>query len=221
MIGQPKPLASLSSGLLARKGQAKPAMRPQGFGGFGMMGNAHEDLGWNDMGHDYAPDEPDFAPTSTSLSALTPAGHDYRAESAIEEDDEEEAEDAAAIEDAMPPVLRQREALREEFAPAPAPAVEIEAEAEAEPELAPAPKPALSPARVARIGRAAVPAGRKAAFTLRLDNDRHLKLRLASAVTGHSSQQLVTIALDAFLETLPEVADLADQVPAQRGKKLG
>ena len=27
----PKPLASLSSGLLARKGGARPAMRPQGF----------------------------------------------------------------------------------------------------------------------------------------------------------------------------------------------
>ena len=72
--------------------------------------------------------------------------------------------------------------------------------------------------RVARIGRATVPAGRKAAFTLRLDTDRHLRLRLASAVTGQSSQQLVIAALDAFLETLPEVTELAEQVPATRGK---
>src|SRR6185437_896572 len=42
-----KPIASLSSGLLARKGAARPAMRPQGFG---QVGNGLEDLGWNDMG---------------------------------------------------------------------------------------------------------------------------------------------------------------------------
>ena len=42
-----KPFASLSSGLLARKGAARPAMRPQGFG---QVGSGLEDLGWNDMG---------------------------------------------------------------------------------------------------------------------------------------------------------------------------
>ncbi|HEX8840292.1 MAG TPA: hypothetical protein VF750_07470, partial [Sphingomicrobium sp.] len=42
-----KPFASLSSGLLARKGAARPAMRPQGFG---QVGAGLEDLGWNDMG---------------------------------------------------------------------------------------------------------------------------------------------------------------------------
>src|SRR5260221_8240036 len=42
-----KPFASLSSGLLARKGAARPAMRPQGFA---QGGNGLEDLGWNDMG---------------------------------------------------------------------------------------------------------------------------------------------------------------------------
>ena len=48
-MGQPKPQASLSSGLLARKGQARPAMRPQGFSGFGNLAEAIDDLGWNDM----------------------------------------------------------------------------------------------------------------------------------------------------------------------------
>ena len=47
-MADPKPFASLSSGLLARKGAARPAMRPQGFGG--QSGAGHEDLGWNDMG---------------------------------------------------------------------------------------------------------------------------------------------------------------------------
>jgi hypothetical protein len=51
-MGEPKPLASLSSTLLARKGQAKPAMRPQGYGSFGNPFNGQDDLGWNDMGHD-------------------------------------------------------------------------------------------------------------------------------------------------------------------------
>ena len=46
-MNEPKPFASLSSGLLARKGAARPAMRPQGFGQ--VSGNL-EDLGWNDMG---------------------------------------------------------------------------------------------------------------------------------------------------------------------------
>src|SRR5829696_754054 len=72
-MNEARPYASLSSGLLARKGSAKPAMRPQGFGqGYGNL----EDLGWNDMGQ--APGEP-AAPTPaaehvpSSIAALTPA----------------------------------------------------------------------------------------------------------------------------------------------------
>ena len=33
-MNEARPFASLSSGLLARKGAAKPAMRPQGYTGF-------------------------------------------------------------------------------------------------------------------------------------------------------------------------------------------
>jgi hypothetical protein len=47
-MGEPKAFASLSSGLLARKGAARPAMRPQGFGG--QSGAGLEHLGWDDMG---------------------------------------------------------------------------------------------------------------------------------------------------------------------------
>jgi hypothetical protein len=199
MIGQPKPFASLSSGLLARKGHAKPAMRPQGFGGFGPMTGGHEDLGWNDMGHDFEPAEDDYVPTPTSLSPLTPVG----------EPEAYEAEDAGGEEPiVLPQVLRQREVLKEEFA--------IEAEEPAPVEAAAAPSVTLSPARVARIGREVSARKTKAAFTLRLDAERHLRLRLANAVTGRSSQQLVTDALDAFLATLPEVAELADQLPSRR-----
>jgi hypothetical protein len=55
-------------------------------------------------------------------------------------------------------------------------------------------------------------AGRRAAFTLRLDAKRHLKLRLASTVKNRSAQQLVTQALDKFLAEIPEVEALAAQL---------
>src|SRR5690606_19723213 len=53
---------------------------------------------------------------------------------------------------------------------------------------------------------------RRAAFTLRLDAKRHLKLRLAATVRGRSAQQLVTEALDRFLDQIPEVEALAAHV---------
>ncbi|WP_066660602.1 MULTISPECIES: hypothetical protein [unclassified Sphingomonas] len=164
MFGSAKPAASLSSGLLARKGQARPAMRPQGFVGLD-PGTSLDDLGWNDMGSDLPP--PAFEP--------------------------------------VPPVLAQRQTLVEEFAPAPAP----------EPEV---PARPVSTATAARIGREVGARKGKAAFTLRLDHDRHLKLRLASAVTGRSAQVIVTEALDAFLESLPELGALVDRLPAGKAR---
>lgn len=44
-----------------------------------------------------------------------------------------------------------------------------------------------------------VAGGRRAAFTLRLDAQRHLKLRLAATMKGESAQALVTAALDQML----------------------
>lgn len=52
-----KPLASLTSGLLARKGQARPAMRRQG-ASLTALSHAGEELGWNDMGTAPAAPEP-------------------------------------------------------------------------------------------------------------------------------------------------------------------
>ncbi len=106
---------------------------------------------------------------------------------------------------APPRVLVERAALK----------VEIERPASAE-----------SKAAAAGIGRetsvrVAAPRtkGATAAFTLRLDADRHLRLRLASAVTGRSSQHLVTQALDAFLHTVPEVDALLAQLPPATSKR--
>lgn len=59
---------------------------------------------------------------------------------------------------------------------------------------------------------AAAATGRRAAFTLRLDEERHLRLRLASTVAGESAQHLVTRALDEFLARHPHIEHLAAQV---------
>lgn len=173
MIHEPKPMASLSSGLLARKGQAKPAMRPQGFHGHSM---SLEDLGWNDMGEG-APPEP-----------MSEQGPVPLAE--------------------MPPVLVQREMLREEIVREPEPEPVVPAQI-----AQPTPK-TVSVATASRIQREVNAGKPKAAFTLRLDTDRHLRLRLASATRNRSAQSLVTEALDALLSTLPEVEELARQLPA-------
>lgn len=154
MFIAPKPLASLSSGLLARKGQARPAMRPQGYASLSPT-TALEDLGWNDMGSVPEPE--------------------------------------------LPPVLIERAALREEVE-----------QVVAEP-VADRVDPAAALPEPRATGRG------KAAFTLRLDARRHLRLRLASAITHRSSQALLIQALDTFLDTLPEVEALARQCPAPTG----
>lgn len=50
--------------------------------------------------------------------------------------------------------------------------------------------------------------GRRAAFTLRLDPHRHLRLRIASALQGRSAQNMVTEALDRLLEDMPQLETL-------------
>lgn len=185
MLGSSKPAASLSSGLLARKGQARPAMRPQGYHGTSLN---LEDLGWNDMG-----DEP-VAPAP--VVAIAPASASIAP--------------AATI---MPPVLVEREELREGIeAGTPEPAV-----AKPTPETV---RP-VSLATAARIDREVRAGKARAAFTLRLDAERHLRLRLASASRNRSAQALVVEALDAFIASLPEVEGLAAQLtPAKaQGRK--
>ena len=78
-----------------------------------------------------------------------------------------------------------------------------------------APFEQVAPARAIRP-RAAPGSKAKAAFTLRLDGQRHLKLRLACAVTGRSAQQLVTDALDQLLATMPELDTMAERAPKRR-----
>ena len=143
--------ASLNPTLLARKGGAKPAMRPQlaaTISALPVAANeaALEDLGWNDLGED------------SELSS-------------------------AEIVELTPPQGKRAEI-----------------------------------SKIASIGaqtkprRKAKDQGKRAAFTLRLDAERHLKLRLASTIRDISAQELVTEALDALLENMPEVETMASQV---------
>jgi hypothetical protein len=171
-MNEPKAFASLSSTLLARKGHAKPAMRPQGFAGFGMnTGSGFDDLGWNDMGHE-SRREPVF---SAEIVPITP----------------ESAPEIVAEPAERPVVVRQQETLARDLAPRDLAPVAI-----------PIPLPAPTP-------RAAPGSKGKAAFTLRLDPERHLKLRLVCAVNHRSAQQIVVHALDMFLNTQPDAAVLA------------
>ena len=202
MIGSSKPLASLSATLLARKGTARPAMRPQGFGGFGAPPSAHDDLGWNDMG--------DSAP----LEAPVPVVLVQR--EALHEEFAPVTPDATVAVPAMPVIEAPvAEATVAEAAVEPeAPVVAQVAAPEPEPEAAVRrPVSVATATRIRRETNAKHVVRAKSAFTLRLDSDRHLKLRLASAMQNRSAQLLVTEALDAFLETLPEVAALVSQLP--------
>lgn len=141
-MSETKRMASLTAGLLARKGAAKPAMRPQ-------MYNAQDDLGWNDMGE--AP-----VPAAKPVPAVVPI--------AFGQPVADEAPPA-------PPVVIQQAALAQSFA-----------------------EPAAARPRAAPGSRG------KSAFTLRLDAERHLRLRLMGAHQHRSAQALVTEALDRMLD---------------------
>ena len=214
-MGEPKPIASLSGILLARKGLARPAMRRSTM--LSSNGNAamsQEDLGWNDMGYDVDPD-----PT-------TPMDYDHGFHG------------VNPLAAAVPEVKHQQDRLADALFADLEPQVGFDDEPQVgfdnfaeEPEsLADAPTlvtvtPEPVTPLISRRGSTDAPRSRarskpglkeKAAFTLRLDSDRHLKLRLACAVRHQSAQQLVTDALDALLESMPDIDDLASHVPAKK-----
>lgn len=221
-MNEAKSFASLTPGLLARKGAARPAMRPQlqplsfeeqhrmVFGTRAPEGHAAaDDLGWNDMGHDrdaaahpevHAPAPAHTVRPPLPFAGLTPLGTTAGAEA------EREAEVPPAAE-RQPEVHRQIEAISAALSvdsPAPQRVVET---VPAEPSLAvsvameTAPVPAPRPTALAQ--------GRKAAFTLRLDSHRHLRLRLASTLENRSAQQVVTEALDRYLASVAGLEQLA------------
>ena len=164
-MAEPKPLASLSPTLLARKGGARPAMRPQLTPLTAeAIAQPHDDLGWNDMGHDHDQFAEHLAPQGPAeVIAIEP--------------------DAPLPAPEVPVVVRQQQEVAR---------------------------------RVAQPRKSALDSGRRAAFTLRVDADRHLKLRLACALRNRSAQQLVTDALDRLLNELTDVSALAAQVASKR-----
>jgi len=185
-------------------------MRPQGFG---QGGNGLEDLGWNDMGfeppkpaevsrdsdHDAFGDDVVEHPRvhPTGLTPVQSPVHHQQAEladhfAAESEEPEEELDESAELYDA---------AVEEQEEEEPAPVAERPAVAAVAP-------PPVARRRAPRPRSVAGSKG-KAAFTLRLDPERHLKLRLACAVNGRSAQQLVTDALDQLLDHMPELDSMA------------
>jgi hypothetical protein len=195
-------------------------MKPQGFGQMG--GGNLEDLGWDDMG--FEPPKPTDAPRDEDHDAfgedvvehprvhptgLTPVHspvHTQQAEIAdrFGESDEGEEELDETVE------VHASDAQVE---------FDSEADADVEPEppfVAPvkaavaAVTPTPAPRRAPRA-RSVPGAKGKAAFTLRLDPSRHLKLRLACAVNGRSAQQIVTDALDGLLQNMPELDAMAEK----------
>ncbi len=247
--------ASLGPSLLARKGGAKPAMRPQVAPLVideseiaELADDQLEDLGWNDMGHDDGghddgghDDEDDsdrdggadIVPINGDITAedmaTGPGPIVRRQQRRLEErvladaammgpDDHEPEYDEAEDEDE-----EDNEALYGEPLYGEALYGEDEGSDELDseqdyaslvPASAPVPlvstRPARQTALTPRAARApVVQAGRRAAFTLRLDADRHLKLRLAATMQGVSAQALVTEALDAMLAEFDDLDVIA------------
>lgn len=191
-MSEAKPIASLSSVLLARKGAARPAMRRPTMNGMGgAAAVAQDDLGWNDMGYDVDPDP------------NTPMDYNH---------DTGQNPLAAAVPEVKPEVKVQQDRIAEQ----------LHVQAEKVTALHPQAAPVVPIAAAKQKAPRAAPGSKdKSAFTLRLDGERHLRLRLACAVSNKSAQQLVTAALDAFIDSMPEIGVLASQLPAKKRNGQG
>ncbi|MEM6477090.1 MAG: toxin-antitoxin system HicB family antitoxin [Pseudomonadota bacterium] len=172
--------ASLNPTLLARKGGAKPAMRPQlaplpEDTPDNESSDALEDLGWNDMGGESEESE------SAKIVSLKPDGS---------RTDETKAD--------SPVVKRQQKELADRVL-----ANDGGANASV------SKKSRSSSKKVAKIAQGN---GRRVAFTLRLDPERHLKLKLAATMEGLSAQALVTEALDAKFAEITDLEALIGRI---------
>lgn len=234
--------ASLTSGLLARKGAAKPAMRRQGY--MNPQGDVADDLGWNDMGHE-APHSVGSDDDELYAGVEEPAvrrqldqlAQDFDSSDYDHGFDGEEiphggraglsamngpADQRVSETEDEPEIDESADYIEDDYAEADEAAEREVPELVEAPELADVPELADQPiARIVPMLRAVrketpdraasshVKARDKVAFTLRLDRERHLKLRLASAIKNRSSQLLVTAALDDFFSAMPELGQLA------------
>lgn len=173
--------ASLGPTLLARKGGAKPAMRPQLAPLPGVVppeADQLEDLGWNDMGQDGF----DAPVTNDNIVSIIPGAEPDMIESVPQ----------------SPLVHRQQRRIAEHIRDEQIPA-----------DTAPVPTSQKRSRTKASKTASTATTARRAAFTLRLDTDRHLKLRLAATMQGVSAQALVTQALDEMLAEIDDLDSLA------------
>lgn len=195
-MNEPKPFASLSPTLLARKGTAKPAMRPQvHYPDSLARAVVEDDLGWNDMG-----EEPEVAPLPTTFPVASDLDRPIPGEVVPIK-----AKVELPLDPIKPAVVEQQEEIARTVAPV---QQELPAKAAA---------PIAKVAGKTAVGRrSALDRGARAAFTLRMDAERHLKLRLACTIRNRSAQQLVTEALDRLIDELPDLATLAAQVAERR-----
>ena len=239
--------ASLGPSLLARKGGAKPAMRPQvaplvaDEAAIAKLADEQlEDLGWNDMGDSDAADGrlpgADIVPINADVSADDFVAGDFSEGGPIVRRQQRRLEERVLADAVMTGPEDQEPDYDEEDEPVYGEAFDDEdlgdentgedtgedAGADYTP-LAPAPEPeavmqvqapararASNAVRTARVP--AAQAGRRAAFTLRLDADRHLKLRLAATMQGVSAQALVTEALDRLLAEYDDLDVIANHM---------
>lgn len=188
-----RPAASLTSNLLARRGDARPAMRRQAITNLHLPLTPHDDLGWNDHG-----DEFDVQSPLPTLNGTQPAQHNGFAPNAEADDFEVEVtcEDAPAGGGSpLSPLTRHLEAIAQRI-------TNVASDTSSKSMVL----------RVPDMLKREKPDSRKAAFTLRLDPERHLRLRLLSALTHRSSQQLLIEALDLLLARHDKVEDLAGRV---------
>lgn len=219
--------ASLGPSLLARKGGAKPAMRPQ----VAPLVDSEqvvpeeqlEDLGWNDMGESDSDGGAEIVPIHADIDAdavtANPGPIVRRQQRRLEErvladavmtgpETDEYDEDEGEEDDYDVASLLGDEDYADEEDHDTGSMI-VSQLAPAAPALAPAPRVTATKTK-ARV--AAPQPARRAAFTLRLDADRHLKLRLAATMQGVSAQVLVTEALDRLLAEYDELDVIANHL---------
>lgn len=206
-----KPLAALSSSLLARKGHARPAMRPQSMILNRDAAQSLEDLGWNDLGED---GDAQHKAHLATVNALTPMGLSPANEQQADLARIYEQESGDAV--ARPTDVSdwQDDVLHADVEPLVETASTGMADMATHVDLP-------STASSSPLLRAAPGSKAKAAFTLRLNPDRHLRLRLCAAVSHRSAQMIVTQALDEFLDRQAASNPFSSPISAARTQSTG
>ncbi len=210
-MSEAKPFASLSSGLLARKGAAKPAMRRPNtaLNPEYDQGNGQDDLGWNDMGYEVDPDifteavrEKPINPLANAIEIPKPEVKEQQERIAAQLQLSNEV-DEAKLSKMDSPAITPVEPVSQI----------IEKQVEESNRDVPLVQPHIKPmAKKPQISKQDANARAKVAFTLRIDSERHLKLRLACAINNISAQKFVMDALEKKLNEMEQIDHLSGQI---------